>query len=64
MLYNEVDWGAVCDVLKVYGVDENSLDRVKVFHIDASPFVKMKGGESFRIHGDETSLWNITSVCL
>jgi len=49
--YDRVDWEAMWDVLKVYGVGGRLLSGVKAFYRDASACVKIKGemSECFKI---------------
>ncbi len=49
--YDRVDWEALWDVLRIYGVGGRLLDGVKSLYRDASACVKVKGemGECFKI---------------
>ncbi len=49
--YDRVDWGALWDELRTYGVDGRLLDGVKALYRDASACVKVKGemGECSKI---------------
>ncbi len=51
--HDRIDWMAMWDVLKVYGVGGRLMNGVKAFHKDAKACIKVNGetGESFGIQG-------------
>ncbi len=51
-VYDRIDWTAVWDVLKVYGVGGMLMNGVKAFYKGAKACIKVNGetGESFGIH--------------
>ena len=44
--YDRIDWGALWDVLRIYGVGGRLLNGVKAFYKDANASVRVSGGMS------------------